>query len=161
MLVYRPRRSVQQVAPVKTLSTRDSPMARKGLAAVALCAALTCGCVSGTPLRPPSDLPAAFEHGATSGGGQWPSQDWYRGFGSDELNKLVELAVANNWDLTAARERVAQADARARQAGAALLPSLSGNGNANYLAGHSPQGSGHELDWFAMLSASYEVDFWG
>src|SRR5205085_11717254 len=33
--------------------------------------------------------------------------------------------------------------------------------NANYLAGHSPQGSGHELDWLAMLSASYEVDFWG
>ncbi|HVH84351.1 MAG TPA: efflux transporter outer membrane subunit, partial [Steroidobacteraceae bacterium] len=26
---------------------------------------------------------------------------------------------------------------------------------------HSSQGSGHELDWFAMLSASYEVDFWG
>src|SRR5207237_5108419 len=68
--------------------------------------------------------------------------------------------------LSAARERVAQADARARQAGAALLPSVSGNANANYLAGSTPKplgqmGSGHELDWFAMLSASYEVDFWG
>jgi outer membrane protein, multidrug efflux system len=130
-----------------------------------LCAALACGCATGPPVQPPRDVPAAFEHGATSGStsgaGQWPAQDWYRGFGSEELNKLVELAVANNWDLTAARERVAQADARARQAGAALLPSVSGNANANYLAGHSPQGSGHELDWFAMLSASYEVDFWG
>ena len=34
-------------------------------------------------------------------------------------------------------------------------------GNANYLAGHSSQGGGHELDWSGMLTASYEVDFWG
>ena len=146
---------------MKTCSRYESSTAARGFVTASLCAALTYGCVTGTPLQPPRDVPAAFEHGATSGGGQWPAQDWYRGFGSDELNKLVELAVANNWDLSAARERVAQADARARQAGAALLPSVSGNANANYLAGHSPQGSGHELDWFAMLSASYEVDFWG
>src|SRR5438445_16625 len=117
-------------------------------------------------LRVCRDVPAAFEHAATAGGESWPTQDWYRGFGSEELNELVALAVTNNWDLAAARERVAQADARARQAGAALLPSVSGNANANYLAGSTPKplgqmGSGHELDWFAMLSASYEVDFWG
>ena len=41
------------------------------------------------------------------------------------------------------------------------MPSVDGNANGNYLGGHSQQGSGHELDWFAMLSASYEVDFWG
>lgn len=146
---------------MKTLLTHASATAGKALAAALLCAALACGCVTGKPLHPPRDVPAAFEHRAPQGSGSWPAQDWYRGFGSDELNQLVELAVANNWDLTAARERVAQADARARQAGAALLPSVSGNANANYLAGHSPQGSGHELDWFAMLSASYEVDFWG
>jgi NodT family efflux transporter outer membrane factor (OMF) lipoprotein len=94
-------------------------------------------------------------------GAAWPAKDWYRGFGSDELNALVELAVSNNADLGAARARVAQADARARQAGAAILPAVDANGNATYLAGHSQQGSGHELDWFVMLSASYEVDFWG
>jgi multidrug efflux system outer membrane protein len=146
---------------VKTVFTHANATAGKALAAALLCAGLACGCATGKPLHPPRDLPAAFEHRAPQGSGSWPAQDWYRGFGSDELNKLVELAVANNWDLTAARERVAQADARARQAGAALLPSVSGNANANYLAGHSPQGSGHELDWFTMLSASYEVDFWG
>src|SRR5438067_1488281 len=155
-----------QVLPVKILSGCQSPTVARGLATASLCAVLAYGCVTGRPVQPPRDVPAAFEHGATSGGGQWPAQDWYRGFGSDELDKLVELAVANNWDLTAARERVAQADARARQAGAALLPSVSGNANANYLAGSTPKppgqmGSGHELDWFAVLSASYEGDFWG
>ena len=106
-------------------------------------------------------MPAAFEHAASAARSAWPAEDWYRGFASEELDRLVELAVANNGDLLAARARVAQADAHARQAGAALLPTVDANGNANYLAGHSQQGSGHELDWFAMLSASYEVDFWG
>jgi NodT family efflux transporter outer membrane factor (OMF) lipoprotein len=41
------------------------------------------------------------------------------------------------------------------------LPSVDATGNASYLAGHSSQGGGHELDWSAMLSASYELDFWG
>jgi len=111
-------------------------------------------------VQPPREVPAAFQYG-TAREGSWPAQDWYRGFGSEELNGFVDLAVSNNGDLAAARERVLQADARARQAGAAILPSVDANANANYLSGHSQQGSGHELDWLAMLSASYEVDFWG
>jgi len=105
--------------------------------------------------------PPAFEHAAQAPGPSWPAQDWYRGFGSAELDTLVDFAASNNTDLEGARERVVQADARARQAGAAILPSVSGNANGNFLAGRSEQGSGHELDWLAMLSASYEVDFWG
>lgn len=94
--------------------------------------------------------------------GTWPSEAWYRGFSSNELTALVEAAAKDNLDLSEARARVAQADARARQAGAAILPNLDAVGNANYLAGHSSSsGSGHETDWSALLSASYEIDFWG
>ena len=122
---------------------------------------LACGCATES-LPPPSPIaPTAFEYGTAAAGAAWPAQDWYRGFGSDELDDFVDLAVRDNTDLTVARERVAQADARAREAGAALLPKVGVDANATYLSGHSQQGSGHELDWFAMLSASYEVDFWG
>jgi outer membrane protein, multidrug efflux system len=134
------------------------------LTAASLWSALACGCAAEKPLQPLQPLqpaPAGFEHGTSTRSASWPGQDWYRGFGSDELTALVDFAASNNTHLARAGERVAQADARARQAGAAILPSVAGNANANYLAGHSPQGSGHELDWFAMLSASYEVDFWG
>lgn len=131
------------------------------LAGAAACGALVCGCAAQHPLPPPKLSPAGFEHGASLRGKAWPAEDWYRAFGSDELDALVDFAAANNTDLAGARERVVQADARAREAGAAILPGVAGNANANYLAGHSQQGSGHELDWFAMLSASYEVDFWG
>ena len=131
------------------------------LSAACLWSVLACGCVTVKTAPPPRETPAAFEHHTGTTGATWPAKEWYRGFGSDELNALVELAVSNNADLGAARARVAQADARARQAGAAILPAIDANGNATYMAGHSQQGSGHEFDWFAMLSASYEVDFWG
>jgi outer membrane protein, multidrug efflux system len=117
------------------------------------------GCAAQDLAPVPQQLPAAFE--SPLGAGRWPSREWYRGFDSDELNSLIGLAEKNNWDMAAARARVAQADARARQAGAAILPSVDATGNANFLAGHSSQGGGHELDWAAMLSASYELDFWG
>jgi multidrug efflux system outer membrane protein len=122
-------------------------------------AAILTACASSRPVAPPQAVPQAFEVAAT--GGKWPAQEWYRDFGSKELNGLIDAAAHANLDIESARARVAQADARARQAGAAILPSIEGNGTANYLAGHSSQGGGHELDWAAMLSASYEVDFWG
>jgi NodT family efflux transporter outer membrane factor (OMF) lipoprotein len=106
-------------------------------------------------------MPASFAS-RTPAGASWPSEQWYREFSSDELTSLVAAAAKDNLDLSAARARVAQADARARQAGAAILPTLDAVGNVNYLAGHSASsGSGHETDWSALLSASYEIDFWG
>ncbi len=119
------------------------------------------GCTMEQATRVAPDVPARLENDAASPPEKWPAQDWYRQFSSVELNALIDEAARHNEDLAGARARVRQADARARQAGAAILPSLDAAGNANYLAGHSSQGGGHELDWSAMLSASYEVDFWG
>lgn len=130
-----------------------------GIPCMVLCA-LTSACAVQSAATPPSELPAVFEN-STDALRQWPAKEWYRDFSSDELNTFIDLAIKNNWDLASARARVTQADARARQAGSAILPSVDGAGNASYLAGHSSQGGGHELDWSAMLTASYEVDFWG
>lgn len=121
---------------------------------------LTGGCAVEPRRAVAQTLPSEFEN-VSDQAAKWPAQDWYREFSSGELDGFVELAAANNWDLAAARARVVQADAKSRQAGAAILPGVDGAGNANYLAGHSSQGGGHEFDWSAMLSASYEVDFWG
>jgi outer membrane protein, multidrug efflux system len=123
--------------------------------------AVLAGCALHEASPKPPVLPAAFEARPATGDSSWPSQDWYKGFGSQELQTLVEQAANNNLDLAMARARVAQADARARQAGAAILPSVDAGGNGNYLAGHSANGSAHETDWAVLLSASYEIDFWG
>ena len=112
--------------------------------------------------KPPAPvLPAAFERELPNASANWPSKDWYHGFASSELDALISEATTNNFDVATARARVAQADARARQAHASILPSVDAGGNANYLAGHSVNGTAHETDWAALLSASYEVDFWG
>jgi multidrug efflux system outer membrane protein len=132
-------------------------MAVNGLILGALCS----GCASKIAMAPAPEAPAAFDNQPAVSPSQWPSQEWYRGFSSDQLNALVALATSNNGDLAEARARVAQADARARQAGAPILPSVDALGNANFLAGHSSNGTAHETDWSALLSASYEVDFWG
>jgi outer membrane protein, multidrug efflux system len=118
-------------------------------------------CASTSPPRPPPDMPPAFSALVPDVSVRWPARDWYRGFSSAELDELVAGASARNGDLAQARARVAQADARARIAGAAILPSVEADGNAVYLAGRSSNGSAHETDWAALLSASYEIDFWG
>ena len=96
-----------------------------------------------------------------------PTLDWWRGFRSPELTTLMEEAQKVNLDIAAATARFIQADAQARMAGAALLPSLSGTGQQTYsrTSGSSASGltnGGREVvNYSASLSASYELDFWG
>lgn len=120
------------------------------------------GCAQTTP--PPAlaagDVPAAFEQASTTAA-IWPTPDWWQGFGSSELTALEATAQTGNLDIAQAVARMRQADARARQAGAALLPTVTLNGNAQNATGVYSGGSGNETDFFAGVAASYELDFWG
>jgi multidrug efflux system outer membrane protein len=127
----------------------------------ALTAWLCGGCTLQATKPPEPALPAAFDRASPNGAANWPSKDWYREFASTELDALIAEAASSNLDIAAARARVEQADARARKAHAGILPTVDAGGDANYLAGHSVNGSAHETDWAALLSASYEIDFWG
>jgi outer membrane protein, multidrug efflux system len=124
-------------------------------------AAALAGCVTVKPAPPPKvDLPPNWTHASAQQGDQ-VTTDWFRGFGSQELDGLIEAGNQVNYDLKAADARLRQADARARAAHAALLPDIGVGGSDNYFNGHSSQGSYHETDWSVLLSASYEIDFWG
>jgi NodT family efflux transporter outer membrane factor (OMF) lipoprotein len=133
----------------------------KTIVACGIAALAGTGCLATRIAPVTTDAPASFDHGAGGAIPVWPGEDWYSGFASNQLNALITLAVRNNTDLRAAAARIAQAEARARQAGAAILPNLDAAGAANFLAGHSSYGSAHEIDWSALFTASYEVDFWG
>lgn len=114
---------------------------------------------------PALDVPAQYKYAGK--GDAPPSLDWWRGFRSAELTQLMEEAQTVNLDIAAAVARIVQADAQARQAGAALLPSLSGTGQETYsrTSGSSASGltnGGREVvNYQASLSASYQLDFWG
>ncbi|UWU89277.1 efflux transporter outer membrane subunit [Bradyrhizobium sp. CB1015] len=132
-----------------------------------LCLAAASGaCVLTQDLPDPAlDVPTHYKYAGK--GDAPPSLDWWRGFRSAELTQLMEEAQTVNLDIAAAVARIVQADAQARQAGAALLPSLSGGGSETYsrTSGSSSSGltnGGREVvNYSASLSASYQLDFWG
>jgi len=127
-------------------------------AGILACAACSTPALRAETLRP--SLPAAFEQGASSGDA-WPRPDWYRTFGSEELAVLEDEAARSNLDRAAASARVRQALARARAAGAARLPSVDFGADVTRVTGRTDGESARETDWSALLSASYELDFWG
>ena len=91
-----------------------------------------------------------------------PAQDWWRSFGSAELSGLIDAALSANPDMAIAAERVRQAEAQVRIAGATLFPALN-FGAATARRETRPQGGSWSGDnsSSAALSASYEIDLWG
>jgi len=132
-----------------------------------LCLALSSSACVLTQDLPDSalDVPAQYKYAGKPDAP--PALDWWRGFRSAELTQLMEEAQTVNLDIAAAVSRIVEADAQARQAGAALLPSLSGTGQETYsrTSGSSASGltnGGREVvNYQASLSASYQLDFWG
>jgi multidrug efflux system outer membrane protein len=140
-----------------------------GVSAIALLA--LAGCDLGPDYhRPDLDIPPAYRASGTTAAAVWPTEDWWRGFGSPELTGLIDQARRENFDLLAAIARVRQADAQVRIAGAGLLPSLGATANANWLqesvanAGLGGRGRTTNVDvrdYTVGLNASYVLDFWG
>jgi multidrug efflux system outer membrane protein len=132
-------------------------MQLRNIALACVSTAFLAGCLSAGPL--PSlnnaDVPAAFEEKADDDAPIWPAPDWWRGFSSSELDGLITAAQAGNLSLAAAEARVLQADARVREAGAALLPSVD-------LGADGKREFSSRSDSFGLsFGASYELDFWG
>jgi len=140
------------------MPVRSIHFARLALAASAIIA----GCSVGPEYeRPDVSLPAAWRESAGAEAA-WPSADWWRGFGSAELDEHIAQARRANYDLVAALARVRQADALATVAGAALLPSVGLGGSA--IRERELTAGGSHLDttqYSGQLVASYAIDFWG
>ena len=90
------------------------------------------------------------------------TRDWWLGFGSKELTELIDAALLTSPDLGMASERVRQAEAQARIAGATLFPDLSvGVGTGARATRPSGGEWSHDNASSVTLSASYEIDLWG
>ena len=135
----------------------------------ALCiAGSSAGCILTKDLPDPAlDIPQGYKAARLTDLDAPPTLDWWRGFRSSELTSLMQEAQKVNLDIAAAVARIIQADAQARIAGAALLPSISGTGQETYsrTSGSSASGltnGGREVvNYASSLSASYQLDFWG
>ena len=130
-------------------------MQLKNIVLIGVCAGVVSGCAEFpalTTLRA-TDVPASFEQMALGNAPIWPAPDWWRGFNSPELDRLIATTQTENLDLSAAEARVLQADARVRQSGAALLPTVGLNADAVKQT--------HSGSFGLSVGASYELDFWG
>src|SRR5437868_2429892 len=137
------------------------------VAALAMMAS-SAGCILTKDLPDPAlEIPDRYKAASRSSLDAPPALDWWRGFRSSELTTLMEEAQTVNLDIAAATSRIRQADALARIAGAALLPTLNFNGQEAYsrTSGSSASGlsiGGREtVNYTASLSSAYEIDFWG
>ena len=88
--------------------------------------------------------------------------EWWESFESDELNGLMQHALANNNDILAGLQRIEQSRASARIAGASLLPTAGGTAGASRSRTDPAQGSTRtETNLNAGLNISYELDLFG
>lgn len=97
--------------------------------------------------------------------------EWWKRFGDDKLNKAMEIAFAENYDLKAALARLEAAASRARIAGADLFPQVNGNLSVsrqkrNFVGFPFGGGSGgvpsSTTSLFGLsLNVSWEADLWG
>ena len=156
------------IAPKSMRVKKQRPLPVAALAAAALLA----GCAVGPDYqRPALPLPAQFPGSADAAAASAnaaatadvPAQ-WWTLYGQPELDRLVAQALERNRDIEQAVARVEQADALARQAGAALLPRVDLNasaGRARVSPLTLPPNGGTGNQYQLGLSASFELDFWG
>lgn len=173
-----------------TVARRAARGARQAAVVLAACLvllpALSCMVPVGQ-VKPPVPVPSQFSQ---SGHAATPDQ-WWTAFGDAKLDALIEQALFGNFDLRVAWDRLAQARAVARKAGAPLYPSLVGETSvtrtravehiqvpvpmpATATAAPGPAGAApvepvmrthketsYSSDLALGLAASYEVDVWG
>jgi len=94
--------------------------------------------------------------------GAAPLQDnWWAAFEDEQLNALIDQALKENFSLQTAWDRLAQADAAARKAGAALGPQVNLQGSAGRTRQTTDAGTNYSSLYSVGVAASYELDLWG
>jgi len=122
------------------------------------------------------DTPVAAEALASAASlrgeaGNWPAQDWWKGFNDPQLNALMAEGLANAPDIKAAAARMKKADAMFDQIKAGLEPTLTLNTSVveakqSLNTGFPPAfksflPSGYLPQARATLDANYDIDLWG
>jgi multidrug efflux system outer membrane protein len=134
-----------------------------------VCALIDACSVGPAYQRPQVALPSQWHEstgsvtdGTAAASSVWPAADWWHGFGSAQLDELIAEAERSNDDLAGAIARVREADAQVRVAGAPLLPSLDLGATASRERAQVTGAGPKVFNAFnPVLSASYELDFWG
>ncbi len=144
------------------------------LPCVLLCAALAAGCAA-SPAAPRPGMPAAWSAEAgpsASGAPLSPAPDsgvtlarWWTSFGDPVLDGLLARAATANFDVRIAAEKVREARAAAREAGAGLGPTVTGSASATRSRAGTGEaqstGSRNGNVYATGLDMAWEIDLFG
>lgn len=144
-------------------------------AALVLAAAASCAPPAATPHVRTVELPATYAGGAA--GPSIASVDWRTFFADPNLNALIAEALAGNFDLQIALQRIEIARAGVTEASGARLPRVDAavSGAVHKYGRYTMDGAGnaatqitpgrvvptHLPDLYVGLRASWEADLWG
>ncbi len=97
----------------------------------------------------------------------WPQSNWWKAFGDEQLDKLVNLAIKNSPTLKVASAKIRQVQAIEGLQQAALMPkvdaSLSSTRERFSANATTPPPVAGTWQWLnqGSVNLSYEIDFWG
>lgn len=109
------------------------------------------------PVQPLFQMPAAF----SSQGVEPVPEKWWQSFDDPQLNTVIEEAMASNFTIRSAWDRLTQAEQTAIKASASQWPSATYFGGAERTGRDTSGTTTYATDYFAGVSAAYEVDLWG
>lgn len=134
-------------------------------------AALLAGCsYKMDRIENPVQMPAAWDATITPDAKEGIPKEWWKNFGSTQLNALIEEAFRSNPSIIATEERLRQAERTLSQAHDGLFPDLSVSAstnksrsarNAEGLTGDRSTTVTNSESTSLSLSTSYSVDLWG
>lgn len=115
-----------------------------------------CSTINHEP-KTPLELPVQFSE---SGSSPLPDR-WWLSFEDTVLSGLIDQALSNNFSLKTAWDRLNQAEAEARGAGADLFPALDAEAGASGTRYREDGRNSNSREYSLGLAASYELDLWG
>lgn len=130
--------------------------------AMTVCLAVSACSVGPAYRRPIAPLPASWQNSAAAAPAGWPTADWWHGFGSGTLDGYIQQALSGSDDIAAAVARVREAQDQAQVAGAPLYPAVGAQFTGEQTRTFVPPDKNSSFPAFeGLLTASYELDFWG
>ncbi len=127
----------------------------------ALMIALSFLCIGCLPINGSSQIPVTIPAAFSSNGEVPLPPHWWRSLADPDLDQLMERALAGNFSLKTARDRLDQAAAVAVKAGADRIPAINFETSGSRTWRDENGTRATTGNYSAGLFASYELDLWG